>query len=391
MARMTVREPRRPIIWVSVLALLVWAAACGDRNVYAPPPPPKVIVSQPIRQSVTDYLEFTGNTQAFNTVKLRARVEGFLEKVLFQDGDRVKKGQVLFIIQQNTYQAKLQQAEAEVLAQKARLEHAQTEFVRFSSLLRQKAAAQTDVDRWRYERDAARAAVLAGEANRELAKLNLSYTTVVAPFDGRIDRRLKDVGNLVGAGEETVLAEINQIDPIYAYYTINERDLLQVMAHAQESPEEAEKGKWPIYMGLANQPGYPYEGYLDFAAITVNPNTGTLLLRGVFPNPQAMILPGLFARLRAPVHATQRSALLVPQEAIGFDQLGPYVLLVNDKNVVERRSVTLGAVFDKLQVIQEGLKGPEQVIVDGLLRAIPGRQVHPELAAAKEPSKSPQK
>jgi len=373
-----VSEFLRLRVWAWALALLVLAAACGDRNVYAPPPPPKVSVSQPVRQQVTDFLEFTGNTQALNTVKLRARVEGFLEQVLFQDGDRVKKGQVLFIIQQNTYQAKLQQAEAELLAQKARLEHAQTEFARFSTLLKQKAAAQTDVDRWRFERDASRAAVMAAEASRELARLNLSYTTVTAPFDGRIDRRLKDVGNLVGAGEETVLAEINQIDPIYVYFTINERDLLQVLEESKKVSDRLERPTWPIYMGLSGQQGFPFSGHFDFAAISVNPTTGTLLLRGVFANPEYRILPGLFARVRAPSQAGPRPALLINQEAINFDQQGPYVLVVNDQKIVERRSVTLGQVVNNLQVVQEGLTGSEWVIVSGALRAIPGRPVTPE-------------
>lgn len=356
---------------------LLFLVACGDKNVYVPPPPPKVTVSQPLSRSVTDYLEFTGNTQAVDTVKLRARVEGYLEKVYFQDGDRVKKGQLLFLIQQNTYEAKLKQAEAEILANKARLEHAQTEFERFTRLVKQKAAAQTDVDRWRYERDAARAAVMASEAQRDLARLNLSYTQVTAPFNGRIGRRLKDPGNLVGAGEETVLAEINQIDPIYVYFNINEQDLLRVQRQSRELEDPAPKQKWPVYFGLANEEGYPHQGYLDFAAITLNPTTGTLLLRGVFPNPDAVILPGLFARVRTPV-GKPKPALLVPEVDIGYDQLGPYVLVVNDKNVVERRMVKLGAQVDEYRVVAEGLKGEDWVIVNGLLRAIPGKQVTPQ-------------
>jgi RND family efflux transporter MFP subunit len=358
-------------------ALLMMSAACGDRNVYVPPPPPKVTVAQPVSRPVTDYLEFTGNTAAINTVKLRARVEGYLEKVLFQDGDRVKKGQLLFLIQQNTYEAKLKQAEAEILANKARLMHAQTEYDRYTRLVKQKAAAQTDVDKWHYERDAAAAAVIASEAQRDLAQLNLSYTKVTSPFNGRVGRRLKDPGNLVGAGQETVLAEVNQIDPIYVYFNINEQDLLRVRGE-EDANKDASKEKWPVYFGLADEEGYPHKGYLDFAAITINPTTGTLLLRGIFPNPKAVILPGMFARVRAPV-AEAKPALLIPGVAIGYDQQGPYVLLVNEKNVVVRRPVKLGAPqADDYRVILEGLQGDEWVVVNGLLRAIPGRQVAPE-------------
>jgi RND family efflux transporter MFP subunit len=366
------------------LAILMVSAACGEKNTYVPPPPPKVTVSQPLQRPVTDYLEFTGNTAAINTVKLRARVEGYLEKVLFNDGEQVKKGRLLFLIQQNTYEAKLKQAEAEILSQKARLFHAQTEYARFTRLVAQKAAAQTDVDNWLYQRDAAQAAVMAAEAQRDLARLNLSYTQVTAPFDGRVGRRLKDPGNLVGAGgAETVLAEINQIDPIYVYFNINEQDLLRVRGK-EPTDTEPSKEKWPVFFGLADEPGYPHKGYLDFAAITISPTTGTLLLRGIFPNPKAVILPGMFARVRAPI-AAAKEALLVPEVALSYDQLGPFVRLVNDKNVVERRGVKIGSQDGTYRVVLEGLKGNEWVVVSGLLRAIPGKQVTPEKAAPSGP------
>jgi len=378
-------------VWGIFLIFFFLLTACGERNTYVPPPPPKVTVSQPVRRGVTDYLEFTGNTQAINTVQLRARVEGYLEKVFFQDGDVVKKGQLLFLIQQNTYEAKLEQAKAEILANKARLEHAETEFARFTRLVKQKAAAQTDVDRWLYERDASRAAVLAAEAQRDLAQLNLSYTKVTAPFNGRIGRRLKDPGNLVGAGEKTLLAEINQIDPIYVYFNINEQDLLRVIGEEENTDQEPHKAKHPVFFGLADEQGYPHKGTLDFAAISLSPTTGTLLLRGVFPNPDYKILPGLFARVRAPL-ADPRQSLLVPQVAIGYDQLGPYVMVVDDKNVVERRPVKLGAQEDDYQVVTDGLQGGEWVIVNGLLRAIPGKQVNPqkETGSGSAGTKAPQ-
>jgi RND family efflux transporter MFP subunit len=382
------RPRRRALAAVLSLAILMASAACGDKNTYAPPPPPKVTVSQPVTQPVTDYLEFTGNTQAINTVQLKARVEGYLEQVYFKDGDRVKKGQLLFLIQQNTYEAKLKQAEAEILSQKAKLFHAQTEYVRFTKLVTQKAAAQTDVDNWLYQRDAAQAAVISAEAQRDLARLNLSYTKVTSPFDGRIGRRLKDPGNLVGAGEATLLADVDQIDPLYVYFTMNERDLLDITKQTKESVEAVIRKDVPLYLGLANEEGYPHKGYLDFASISLNATTGTLTLRGVFPNPQGMMLPGLFAKLRVPV-THDKSALLVPTVAIGYDQLGPYLLVVDDKNVVQRRGVKLGTEVKDLTVIAEGLKQPEWVITNGLLLAIPGKQVTPVKASASNSEQPP--
>ncbi|OGR24017.1 MAG: efflux transporter periplasmic adaptor subunit [Desulfobacca sp. RBG_16_60_12] len=371
-----------------ILAILMASAACGDRTTYAPPPPPKVTVSQPVKQSVTDYLEFTGNTQAINTVQLKARVEGYLEQVYFKDGDRVKKGQLLFLIQQNTYEAKLKQAEAEILSQKAKLFHAQTEYARFSKLVTQKAAAQTDVDNWLYQRDAAQAAVMSAEAQRDLARLNLSYTKVTSPFDGRIGRRLKDPGNLVGAGEATLLANVDQIDPLYVYFTMNERDLLDVTKDTKESVDAVIRKDIPLYLGLADEEDYPHKGYLDFASISLNATTGTLTLRGVFPNPKGMMLPGLFAKLRVPV-THEKSALLVPTVAISYDQLGPYLLVVDDKNVVQRRGVKLGTEVKDLTVITEGLQQPEWVITNGLLLAIPGKQVTPVKASASNSEQPP--
>lgn len=361
----------------TVLAGVLAILACGERNVYAPPPSPQVTVSRPLRMPVTDYLEFTGNTQAINTVQLRARVEGYLEKVFFQDGDRVKKGQLLFLIQQNTYEAKLKQAEAEILRQKASLDHAQIEFDRFSRLVKQKAAAQTDVDNWRYQRDASKAALTAAEAQRDLSKLDLSYTKVTSPFDGRIDRRLVDPGNLVGNGGATHLANVNQIDPIYVYFTINEADLLRVVGESGISPEKAENIKVPLSFGLVNEEGYPHRGYLDFAAISLTPTTGTLQLRGIFPNPDSKILPGLFARVRGTVVGTEKVALTIPEVAIGYDQLGSYVLVVGANNIVEHRPVKLGLKVDGRRVVQEGLSGNEWIITSGQLRAFPGRPVTP--------------
>lgn len=364
--------------------LLFLAAGCGDKkNEYVAPPPAKVTVAKPEVRTVTENMEFTGNTAAYNTVKLVARVQGYLERIHFLDGARVKKGEVLFTIQQEQYKAQLQQAQSEVAAAKAKLDNAITEYERYLSLRQQKAGPQTLVDQWKYTRDATAAALESAQAQVVLAKLNLSYTTVAAPFDGRMGRHLVDVGNLVGGGgQETVLAEINQIDPLYVYFTINERDLLRVIGERVPTSKTGagqKEEKQELFMGLASDKGYPKQGVLDFAAITANPQTGTLQLRGIFPNQKGEMLPGLFARIQAPFQQT-KDALLVPADAVGFDQLGNYLLLVKDKNIVERRQVEIGEQVGEMRVIRSGLNGGERVIVDGMLRAIPGREVTPEEA-----------
>ena len=368
---------RSVIAWGIASLLLVTLEACQEKTAYKPPPPPRVTVGTPARQEVTDYLELTGNTQAVNTVQLRARVQGYLEKVFFQDGQVVKKGQPLFQIERDTYIAKLKQAEGQILTQQARLEHAKTEFARFSSLVQQRAAAQTDVDQWRDARDSAEGALREAKAARDLARLDLGYTLVTAPFDGRIDRRLVDPGNLVGAGENTILAQMSQLDPIYVYFTVNDLDLRRLLRETVGIPGQTQSKKLPVLVGLPNEEGYPHQGYLDFAAISLTTTTGTLLVRGVLPNPDDKILPGLYARVRLPVEE-QSAALLVPQKAVGYDQIGSYVLVVNDKNVVERRNVKTGPVVNGSIVIEEGLTGNERVVVEGLLYAVPGREVTPE-------------
>ena len=379
--KQTLRQIRKITAGAIFAAFLVLLAGCEKKTPNAPPPPPKVTVAQPVQRVLTDYLELTGNTQAIYTVQLVARVAGYLEKIFFQDGQIVKKGQPLFLLQQNTYEANLQQVEAQILLQKAQLDYAQLQLDRYSNLLPQKAASQTDVDNWRYQRDSARANLQTAEAQRDLAKLNLSYTQITAPFDGRIDRRLQDPGNLVGAGENTVLAQINQIDPIYVYFNISDLDLARLIKSTHGIPGQAEAPKWPVFAGLPNEEGRPHQGHLDFAAISLT--TGTLLMRGVFSNPDGKILPGLYARVRVPVE--KKAAFLVPEVAIGNDQQGSYVFIVNEKNVVERRNVKTGPGVDNLRGIEEGLNGKEWVIVKGLLKAAPGRPVTPEQEGAAPP------
>jgi RND family efflux transporter MFP subunit len=342
-----------------------------------------VTVAQPVRQTVTDYLDLTGNTQAIYTVQLVARVAGYLEQVLFQDGQRVKKGQPLFVIQQNTYEDNLRQAEATIQQFRAQLQYAESQLSRFTNLIQHNAAAQADVDNWRFQRDTAAANLASAQAQRDLAKLNLEYTQVTAPFDGRMDRRLVDPGNLVGSPGNTVLANINQIDPIYVYFNISDLDLARLLQSTRGIPGPSDARKWPVHAGLPSEDGYPHQGHLDFAAISLTTTTGTLLMRGVLPNSDGKILPGLYSRVRVPLE--RKAALLVPEVAIGRDQQGAYLLVVNDKDVVERRNVTTGIAVDGRRSIETGLTGQEWVVVNGLLKAAPGRQVTPERADADGP------
>ena len=382
-----VRRIGRLAAWIAVSVLLTLSAGCKEQPKSQPPPPPKVTVAQPVRQAVTDNLDLTGNTQAIYTVQLVARVAGYLEKVLFQDGQQVKKGQPLFLIQQNTYEDNLRQAEATISQYRAQLRWTESQLTRYSNLIQDNAAAQADIDNWRFQRDNAVANLRAAEAQRDLAKLNLDYTLVTAPFDGRMDRRLVDPGNLVGSGGNTVLAQINQIDPIYVYFNISDLDLARLLKTTRAMPGPTDGRKWPVYVGLPSEDGYPHQGSLDFAAISLTTTTGSLLMRGILPNADGKILPGLYTRVRVPLE--QRTALLVPEVAVGHDQQGAYLLVVNDKNVVERRNVTTGAAVESRRVIATGLTGGEWVVVNGVLKAAPGRPVTPEREGAPGPEARP--
>lgn len=365
----------------TLLCVLVFLAAGCDRkeNKYVPPPPPEVTVGRPQQRPVTDYLLVTGNTQAAETADLRARVEGFLASVHFNDGDVVKKGDLLFVIEPRPYEAKVRLSKANVAASEAKLLRANQEHERQLRLLRENATAGSEVERWKAERDAAIANLDETRANAELAELNLAYTRILAPFDGRIDRRLKDPGNLVGAGEKTLLATLSRMSPIYAYFTLSERDLFRINGR-KEGRKPGLTYKAPIFLGTEGEDGYPIEGQLDFSATSLDPGTGTLLIRAVFDNPVSgkvpRLLPGMFVRLRIPVRSRE-NAVVLPERALATDQGGRYVLVVNDQNVAEHRPVKAGELAEGLRVIEEGLKGDEWVILSGIQRARPGSRVTP--------------
>jgi len=368
-----------------VFALLL--AGC-ESNVYVEPPPPKVTTAQPLMQDVTDYLEFTGTLDASEQAEVVARVSGVLQSMHFEPGTPVTEGDLLFVIEPEEYQADLQAAQAELAAGESNYDRANIEFGRAQKLFKQKAGAESDVVKWRVEREIASAEMLRAQAKIARAELNLGYTQVTSPFSGRVGRNLVDIGNLVGEGEATVLTEVTLYDPIFVYFNLNERDLLRVMKAIRENAEakglnpedmDDDEIEIPLFLGLANEQGYPHEGRYDYADSAVDPETGTLQLRGTFENSQRppRLLPGLFVRIRMP-EGERPDMPLVSERAIGNDQRGIYLMVVNAENVVERRSVKTGQRIDGLIVIEDGLQKDDRVVVKGVQRARPGRKVDPE-------------
>ena len=384
--RQTLRKTPKEIMLIKLLVLLILmllaVAACkSDKNEYVPPPPPQVTVSKPLQKPVTEYVELNGNLQAYDRVDLVARVEGFLTSINFQDGDIVKKDKLLFVIEPQPYEAKLSLQQATVEQQKATLLRAEQEYARQLRLIKDNATSQSEVEKWRAERDAAKAALDEALANTELAKISLGYTKVTAPFHGRMDRHLVDIGNLVGAGQATKLATIYRLDPIYAYFNLNELDLVRLMKKSRQEHDSTYKQETvPVYLEIAGEENYPHEGQLDFASAAVNNTTGTLQLRAIFKNPligsAPVLLPGMFAQIRIPV-GEDKNALLVPDSALGMNQGRHYLLVVNDRNVVEQRTVKIGTLIDDLRVIKEGLKSDDWVVVEGVQRARPDAKVTP--------------
>jgi len=361
---------------------------CGQENKFEAPPPPTVTVAEPLQQGVTEYLEFTGTTRAFEEVEVRARVSGFLQSVNFTPGTEVEADDLLFVIDPREYEADLSAAYAEVKAGEAELERARIELGRAQRLFKQKAGSESDVVKWRGEREVALAQVYRARAKVERAVLNLSYTQVTTPLSGRVSRNLVDPGNLVGEGEPTLLTTVASFEPIYAYFNLNELDYLRAIKLFRASIEEkgadpreesVREADIPLFLGLADEEGYPHEGVLDFAETGIDPGTGTLKLRGIFPNPGKVpvLRPGLFARLRMPIRE-RPDVLLVAERAIGSDQGGRYLLVVNSSNMVEKRPIRQGQLEDGLRVIEEGLRAGERVIVKGVQRARPGAPVNPE-------------
>jgi RND family efflux transporter MFP subunit len=340
---------------------------------------PAVTVSQPVEQPVIEYTELTGTVAASKTVQLMARVAGFLESVNFKDGDIVKEGQVLFVIEQPPYVEQVKLNEAALV-------RAQAELDRQEAMMKENATAKTTVENWVSQRDQAKAQL-------ELAKINLAYTKVTAPFTGRIGARQVDPGNVVGTSGPTLLATLEELQPIYVNFNLNERDALRLRDLMKQYGIEvgSRVGKEPVEVGLQNEKGYPHIGVLDFADNSLSTSTGTIALRGVFKNADTTLFPGLFARVRLPMGGP-RPMLVIPGSAIGSDQQGDYVFVVGSDNVVARRSIVRGPITDRGFAIRTGLEKGDRVIVNGILNARAGEKVAPsEATPVPAPTAAPVK
>ncbi len=374
---------------IACVGILTLLTACGKENRFIAPPPPKVTVELPVQQMVTPYLEATGNTAAVNTVKLIARVQGYVQEIKYQDGAAVKKDTPLFVIEPQPYKVQLEQAQAMEEGAKATLINAQAEFTRQEQLEAKEVTTQASLDRARANRDTARAGLLQAQASTHTAEINLGYTSVVAPFDGVVTARKVSIGELVGGGHTSELASIVQLDPIWVWFNPSERDVQRARDRMMERGVNIADlvNKVPVEAGLQTETGYPHKGVLNYTAPDVNQSTGTLQVRGIFENAKRALLPGYFVRVRVPRPAEQ--ALLVPEVAVGSDQAGRYVLTVNADGVVEQRRVQLGQTTGEMRVIESGLKPDERVVVSGILGAVPGQKVDPQLQTPKSAAAEP--
>ena len=378
-----------PILWAArgqrataaiALGVMLLLVGCKPENKFAPPPPPRVQVAPPLEQKITRYVEATGNLSPVNQVDLVARVSGFLQEIGYRDGEMVKQGNKLFVVEPRPYLNQLQEAQATQAAAAAQLKQAEAEYVRQAQLGKQDFASQSVVDQALAKRDAARASLQQATASTENAAIQYTYTQGNAPFDGAVSAHLVSVGEYVGGTTPTKLATIVQRDPIWVQFSLSEQDVQRIReGMAKRGVKIDPVGTVPVEVGLQTDTGYPYQGLIDYVAPAIDASTGTLALRGQLKNPENRLLPGYFTRVRVPL-GRDIDAMLVPDVAIGTDQLGRYVLVVNDQNVVEQRRITVSDVVGENRVVETGLKSGEKVVVNGIQRAVPGQKVTPEAA-----------
>jgi RND family efflux transporter MFP subunit len=392
MMRTRLRDPaarRRPgqARGLLVFCFFLCGAGCKEQH-SAAMPPPKVSVARPVEQEVLEWDEYTARLEATEVVEVRSRVSGFLESIHFKDGSIIKKGDLLFTIDPRPYEAARRRAEGELAVAGARLELAQKKSERAVNLVKREAISTEEGEVRSAEARAAEASVAAATAAVEATKLDVEFTKIHAPIAGRVGRKLVTEGNLVngGLGEAgTLLTTIVSLDPIYAYFEADERSYLKYarMAQRGERPSSREHQN-PVRIGLADETGFPHDGYMDFVDNQFDEGTGTMIGRAVLPNPDHLLAPGLFARLQLP-GSGKYQALLLPDAALLFDQAESFVWVIDEKNVVQYRRVEVGRPHDGLRIIHKGLEPSDRVIVAGVQRVRPGSEVSPEEVSISTP------
>ncbi len=361
------------------VTLIILTPGCGmEQSEVAPAPPPEVTVANPLARSVTNWLDFTGTTDAILNVDIRPRVSGHLLNVAFQEGVVVNKGDLLYEIDPRPYQAEVDSQAAVLESRKAELQLAEVTLTRVTSAFEKGGTTELEVIENQALRDQAAAAVALAVANLESAQLNLDFTKIHAPFRGRIDKTNYDAGDLVGPSSDNPLTDLVQMSPIYAYFNLSEQELITLVADARAAGRAIgdRPTPSPVFLAIGDSPEFDIRGTFDFASNTIDPGTGTILLRAIYDNDDRALMPGLFVRLRAPIGDPVES-LLVPDLALSADQRGRFLYVVNEQNVVEDRPVQIGQLIDTMRVITGGITRNDRVVINGLMRCRPGLVVSP--------------
>ena len=376
-------ESRRPGLAVLAAIAALALAGCGSRNQFVAPPPAKVVVAQPIQKPVTLYVYLTGNTAAYRTANLVARVQGYLESIDYKDGAAVTKGTQLFGIERDTFQAQVDQVKAQLAHDQAVLGETQVDLTRYQTLQKENSIASQQAEDQAFVVEQNKATVGIDQANLETANINLGFTRVLAPFDGIVTNHQVDIGNLVGASGPTTLATIVQTDPVYVYFTLSEPQFLSIRrSNARpgvpgSTADLTYLSSIAVDIGLQDEEGYPHKGHLDYVSPQVDPSTGTITVRAIFDNKDNALLPGLFVRVKGPIGHLDK-ALLTRNDAIGTSQEGSYVLVVGADNVVQRKIVKTGQRQGQLVIIESGLDPGDWVVTEGVQQAFPGAKVEPQ-------------
>ncbi len=358
-------------------------SGCGGAGSGAAPPPPEVTVAQVLEKQVKDWDEFSGRLQAVESVEIRPRVSGYIDKVAFIEGTQVKRGDLLFVIDPRPYQAESERLAADVKRYKTALELARIETGRVQRLKDSGAVSQEELDERKSTLSQTEANVAGSEAALSAARLNLDFTRVTSPIDGRVSRAEVTRGNLVTGGINggTLLTTVVSMDPMYLYFDADEQSYLRYtqMARSGTRPSSRDE-KNPVQVGLANEEGFPHSGVMDFVDNQLNPQTGTIRARAVLQNKDGAYTPGLFARVQL-LGSSEYSAILIEDRAVNTDQSQKYVFLLGAADTVEYRKVTLGRLMDGLRIVREGLKAGDVIVVNGAQRVHAGVVVSPQRVA----------